>query len=194
MKETIKSLAKAFIGESQARNRYRMYAKVAKKEGYEYISEVFTITAENEWEHANTFFKFIQKLKDESKENLDMIAVEAMAPTVLGNTEVNLKAAMEGEHEENTVLYPNFAEIAEKEGYKDIAGQIRGIAAAEVHHEKRYKKLLDEVKSGTHFKKDKEVVWECMECGYLHTGKEPPELCPSCKHSKNYFKVNTEGL
>ncbi|NHI93529.1 MAG: rubrerythrin family protein [Candidatus Lokiarchaeota archaeon] len=194
MNETIKNLAKAFIGESQARNRYRMYANMAKKEGYEYISQVFTITAENEWEHGNTFFKFIQQIKKETKDNAEMLTVEAMAPTVLGNTVDNLKAAMEGEHEENSVLYPNFADIAEKEGYKEMANQIRAIAQAELHHEKRYKKLLDEVKKGTHFKKDKEVVWECMECGYLHTGKEPPELCPSCKHAKSFFKVNKEDL
>ena len=189
MSETLKNLAKAFAGESQARNRYRMYAKIAKKAGYEYIAEVFTITAENEWEHANTFFKFIQELKKE-----DVIMVEAAVPTVKGTLEENLQAAINGEHEEAAELYPSFADTAEKEGHKGMADQIRAIGQAEAHHEKRYKKLLDEVKSGTHFKKDKEVVWECMECGYLHTGKEPPEECPSCKHSKNYFKVNTEDL
>jgi len=194
MKETIKNLAKAFIGESQARNRYRKYSSEAKKEGLIHISQVFDITAENEWEHANTFYKFIQELKKKSKENYDTITVEAVAPTVLGTTADNLKAAMDGEHEENTVLYPNFADVAEKEGYKEMADQIRAIAQAEVHHEKRYKKLLNEVKNGTHFKKDKEVVWECIECGYLHVGKEPPEECPSCKHAKNYYKVNTEDL
>ena len=142
MSETIKNLAKAFIGESQARNRYRKYAGVAKKEGYIHISQIFEITAENEWVHANTFFKFIQELKKNSKENLDMITVEAVAPTVLGSTADNLKAAMEGEHEENSELYPNFADVGEKEGHKAMADQIRAIGKAELHHEKRYKKLL----------------------------------------------------
>ena len=194
MKETLKNLAKAFMGESQARNRYNFYSKIAKKEGYVYISEVFNITAENEKEHASTFFKFIQELKKKTDENLDVIKVDGAAPTIMGTTIDNLKAAVAGEHEENSVLYPNFADVAEKENLKEIAAQIRAIAKAEEHHEKRYKKLLADLENGTIFKKNKEVVWECMECGYLHVGKEPPKICPSCKHPKSYFKVNTEDL
>ena len=186
--KTLENLTKAFIGESQARNRYTFYAKIAKKEGYEQIAEIFRITADNEKEHAETLFKLIQEIKGNTKE----INVEAGAPLTLGTTAENLKAAIEGEHYEYTEMYPEFAEIAEKEGFPEIAKRLRAIAGAEKHHEERYKKLLKEVEAGTVFKKDKEVYWVCMECGYVHYGKEPPEECPSCKHPKSYFMVKCE--
>ena len=192
MKNTVKNLAKAFIGESQARNRYTFYAKIAKNEGFEQIAEIFLITAENEKEHASWLFKLINKLKKQTSEKLDEITVEAAAPTVLGSTAENLKAAIAGENYEHTRMYPEFADIAEKEGYPEIAVRLRAIAKAEEHHEERYKKLLKEVEAGTVFKKDKEVWWVCRECGYVHFGKEPPEECPSCGHSRSFYQLKCE--
>ena len=190
--ETIKNLVKAFIGESQARNRYTFYAKAAKREGYEQIAEIFLITAENEKEHASSLFKLINELKKQSGGSLDEISVEAAAPTVLGTTAENLKAAIAGENYEHTKMYPEFAEVAEKEGYPEIAKRLRAIAKAEEHHEERYRKLLKEVEAGTVFKKEKEVWWVCRECGYIHYGKEPPEKCPSCDHPRSYFQIKCE--
>lgn len=192
MGETIKNLVKAFIGESQARNRYTFYAKAAKREGYEQIAEIFLITAENEKEHASSLFKLINELKKQSGGSLDEISVEAAAPTVLGTTAENLKAAIAGENYEHTKMYPEFAEVAEKEGYPEIAKRLRAIAKAEEHHEERYRKLLKEVEAGTVFKKEKEVWWVCRECGYIHYGKEPPEKCPSCDHPRSYFQIKCE--
>jgi rubrerythrin len=192
MEETIKNLAKAFIGESQARNRYTFYAKVAKKEGFEQIAEIFLLTAENEREHASWLFKLINELKNKSKVNIDVLNVEAEVPTNFGTTADNLKAAIAGENYEHTKMYPEFADIAEKEGLHEIAERLRAIAVAEKHHEERYKKLLKEVEVGTVFKKDKEVWWVCRECGYVHFGKEPPEVCPSCGHTKSFYQVKCE--
>ena len=192
MIETIKNLVKAFIGESQARNRYTFYAKVAKKEGYEQIAGIFLVTAENEKEHASNLFKLINELKSKSCEKLDEITVEAAAPTILGSTADNLKAAIAGENYEYTKMYPEFADVAEKEGFPEIAARLRAIAKAEQHHEERYKKLLVEVEAGTVFKKDKEVWWICRECGYMYFGKEPPLECPSCSHPRSYFQIKCE--
>ena len=192
MEETLKNLVKAFIGESQARNRYRMYARVAKEEGYMQISEIFLKTAENEWEHASTLFMLINELKKKLGGGFEEVKVEAAAPITLGDTAENLRAAIAGEHYENTEMYPSFAEVAEREGLTDIAKRLRAIAVAEKHHEERFRKLLEEVEAGTVFKKDREVWWVCMECGYVHYGREPPEQCPSCGHSKSYFMVKCE--
>ena len=192
MKNTIENLVKAFIGESQARNRYTFYAKVAETAGFEQIAGIFLITAENEKEHANNIFKLINELKKKSSEKLDEVKVEASAPTVLGSTAENLKAAIAGENYENTKMYPEFADVAEKEGFPEIAERLRAIAKAEKHHEERYKKLLKEVEAGTVFKKEKEVQWVCRECGYVHLGREPPEKCPSCDHSRSYFQLKCE--
>jgi len=190
--KTIENLVKAFIGESQARNRYTFYAKIAKKEGFEQIAEIFLITAENEKEHASSLFKMINELKKKSGEKLDEIKVEVVAPTVLGSTIENLKAAIAGENYEYTKMYPEFADIAEKEGFPEIAVKLRAIAKAEEHHEERFKKLLKEVEAGTVFKKEKETWWVCRECGYVHFGKEPPEVCPPCGHPKSYFQIKCE--
>ncbi len=192
MEETIKNLTKAFIGESQARNRYSFYAKVAKKEGFEQISELFLLTAENEREHAKWLFRLINDLKKKSEEDLEEIEVEASAPTTLGNTIENLKAAIDGEHYENTEMYPEFADTAEKEGFPEIGKRLRAIAKAEEHHERRYKKLLAEVEGDTVFKKEEKVYWVCRKCGYVHEGERPPEECPSCSHPSNYFELNCE--
>jgi len=192
VKNTILNLTKAFIGESQARNRYTFYSKVAKKEGFEQIAEIFLITADNEREHASWLFKLINELKKESKEDLDEIKVEASAPTIFGTTAENLRAAIAGENHEYTEMYPEFADVAEMEGYPEIARRIRSIAVAEKHHEERYKKILKEVEAGTVFKKPKEVWWVCRECGYMHFGKEPPDKCPSCDHEESFYQIKCE--
>jgi rubrerythrin len=192
MIKTIENLAKAFIGESQARNRYTFYAKVARQEGYEQIAEIFLTTADNEKEHAKWLFRQIQELKSKSSENLEEIKVDASTPTVFGTTAENLKAAIDGEHYENTVMYPEFAEMAQKEGLIEIARRLRSISKAEEHHEERYTKLLKEVEAGTVFKKPEKVYWVCRECGYVSFGTEPPEKCPSCDHARSYYQVKCE--
>jgi len=190
--DTIENLAKAFVGECQARNRYTFYAKIAKKEGYEQIAEVFLVTAENEREHASTLFKLINELKEKTGEKLEEIKVDAAVPTTLGSTIENLRAAIAGENYEHTRMYPEFAEVAEREGFPDIAERLRAIARAEEHHEERFRKLLKEVEAGTVFRKDREVWWVCRECGYVYYGKEPPEECPSCGHPRSYFQIKCE--
>ena len=192
MQKTIANLTKAFIGESQARNRYTMYAKIAKKEGYEQIAAIFVETADQEREHAKHLFRLINELKKESQENLEAIKVEAEAPTVLGNTQENLKAAIGGENYEYTKMYPEFAQTAEEEGYPEIAARLRSIAKAEEHHEERYKKLLQEVEAESVFKKEEEKVWVCRKCGYVHKGSSAPAKCPSCDHPQAYFQVLCE--
>lgn len=192
MKNTLENLTKAFIGESQARNRYTFYAKIATKEGFEQIAEIFLITAENEKVHAKRLFEHIQELKKKLGGDLDEITVEAAAPTTYSDTAQNLKAAIAGENYEYTEMYPEFARVAEEEGLPEIAERLKAIAKAEEHHEERYKKLLKEVEAGTVFKKDKEVWWVCRECGYVHFGREPPETCPSCDHERSYYQVKCE--
>ncbi|KPJ70890.1 rubrerythrin [Microgenomates bacterium DG_75] len=192
MKQTLENLTKAFIGESQARNRYTFYAKIAKKEGYEQIAEIFLITAENEKEHAKRLFEHIIELKKKSKEKIDELTVEAAAPIVYGKTAENLKAAIAGEHYEYTEMYPEFAKVATKEGLPHIAKRLRAIAIAEKHHEERYKKLLKEVEGKTVFKKKKATWWVCRECGYVHFGKQPPKVCPSCDHPRSFYQVKCE--
>ncbi|MCL4490865.1 MAG: rubrerythrin family protein [Nitrospirae bacterium] len=192
MQKTIENLTKAFIGESQARNRYTFYAKIAQQEGFDQISEIFLVTADNEREHAKWLFRLINELKKKSKEDLSEIIVEAAAPTALGSTAGNLKAAIAGEHYEYARMYPGFADIAEEEGFPEIAGRLRAIARAEEHHEERYKKLLKEVEGNSVFKKDKKAYWVCRKCGYIHEGEAPPEKCPSCDHELNYFQIKCE--
>jgi len=188
MKETLKNLTKAFIGESQARNRYTFYSKIAKKEGYEVISAMFLQTAEQEKTHAKRLFEHIQELKEDNEE----IPVDASAPTIYEKTVDNLKAAIAGENFEYTEMYPGFAETAEKEGLPEIAKRLRSIAIAEKHHEEIYKKLLEQLENNTIFKKTSSVVWVCRECGYTHEGEEPPEKCPSCDHPKAYYQLQCE--
>lgn len=192
MQETIKNLCKAFIGESQARNRYTFYAKVARNEGFEQIAEIFTVTADNEKEHAKWLFKLINELKLKSSENLDEISVGSVAPTIFGTTAENLKAAIAGENYEYTEMYPEFAALAEKEGLAEIANRLRSISKAESHHEDRFKRLLKEVEGGTVFKKAASVEWFCRECGYPHIGTEPPEKCPSCDHPRAFYQIRCE--
>ncbi len=193
MEKTLKNLVKAFIGESQARNRYAFYAKIAKKEGYPQISKIFLEIAEQEKTHAKRLFEHIQELKEKlGKSKDEEIEVEASCPSSYGNTRENLQAAANGEHYENTEMYPNFAQTAEEEGLPHIAIRLKSIAKAEIHHEERYKKLLEQLKQGTLYKKEEEKEWVCSECGYTHKGKQPPEKCPSCKHPKEYFELKCE--
>ncbi len=182
--KTEQNLLKAFAGESQARSRYTMFAKTAKKEGFEQIAAIFLETAEQEFEHAKTIFKYL-----ESGENLE---ITAMYPAgKVGTTAENLKAAAMGENEEWTELYPAFADIAEKEGFKEIATSFRMIAKVEAEHEKRYLKLLDNVKNNKVFEKEEEVEWMCRNCGYVHKGKKALKTCPACKHPEAYFEIHS---
>ena len=190
MEKTMENLAKAFIGESQARNRYTLYSKVAKKEGYEQLAEIFLNTAENEREHAKWAMKMINELKVDGKPEEIIVTVDA--PTTFGTTVQNLKATINGEHYENTEMYPEFADLAEEEGLKDIADRLRAIGRVEEHHEERFKEILKEIESGTVFRKDKDVEWVCRKCGYVHVGMEPPEKCPSCDHPTEYFQIKCE--
>lgn len=191
MKQTLENLTKAFIGESQARNRYTFYSKIAREEEYEQVGEIFQITADNEKEHAKRIFEHIQEIKKQEG-NLTKVTVESEAPLVYGNTQENLKSAIEGENHEYTEMYPKFAEVAKKEGYPNIAKRLRAIAKAEEHHEERFKKLLTQLEAGTIFKKDKEIWWFCRECGYVHFGNTPPEICPSCDHPQSFYQVKCE--
>jgi len=188
MKKTIENLTKAFIGESQARNRYSFYSRIAKKEGYEKIAEVFNLTAEQEKEHAKWLLKILNEIKEQ-----DVVEVQAEGVLSLGNTMENLKSAIKGENYEHTSMYPEFASVAQEEGYPEISARLKAISKAEEHHEERYAKILEELEKGTFFKKDQEVTWVCRECGYQFLGTEPPELCPSCDHPKSYYELKCEN-
>lgn len=183
--KTEKNLLTAFAGESQARNRYTYWASVAKKEGYEQISAIFLDTAENEKEHAKRFFKFLEGGE---------VEIQAAYPAgVIGKTEENLKMAADGENYEHTKMYPEFAKIAEEEGFSEIAGVFRAIAVAEKGHEERYLKLLKNIKEDRVFKKDEVVKWRCRNCGYIYEGKEAPEVCPACAHPRAYYEIFVEN-
>ena len=183
--ETEKNLLKAFAGESQARNRYTYFASVAKKDGYEQISAIFLETADNEKEHAKVFFKYL--------EGGDTEITASYPAGKISTTEENLLAAAEGEKMEWSSLYPNFEKIARKEGFNEVADSFKEIAEVEEQHEKRYRKLLDNVKKKQVFKKDKPVKWRCRNCGYVHEGKEAPLVCPACKHPQAYYEVMVEN-
>jgi rubrerythrin len=193
MQKTLENLTKAFIGESQARNRYSYYASVAKKEGFEQIAGIFLETAEQEKAHAKRLFENIQILKEKIGGDLSEIKVEASAPTVYATTVENLKAAIEGEHYETSEMYPEFAKIAEEEGLPAIAHMLESIAKAEAHHEERYQKLVELVANGTIFKRSEETIWICRECGFVFVGNEPPAKCPACAHPRGYYQVKSEN-
>lgn len=193
MKETPNNLTKAFLGESQARNRYTYYAKVAQKEGYEQIAAIFLETAEQEKIHAKRIFEHIHELQQEAGQPGQDIVVEVPAPTVYSTTLENLRAAIAGENHEHQSMYPEYAQIAETEGYTKIANRLKAIAKAEQHHAQRYGKLLEQLEKGTIFKKDQEVTWVCRECGYVHTGLQAPEKCPSCDHPRAFYQVQCEN-
>jgi rubrerythrin len=178
--KTEQNLLKAFAGESQARSRYTFFASVAKKEGYEQISAIFMETAEQEKEHAKRFFKFLEG---------GMLEITASFPAgIIGTTKENLAAAAAGENEEWTELYPEFANIAEAEGFNAVAAAFRNIAKVEAEHEKRYLTLLERVTEEKVFERDEEIEWQCRNCGYVHKGDKAPEACPACLHPKAYFE------
>jgi len=167
MSKTEENLKAAFAGESQARNKYTYFAKVAYNEGYNYIEKIFEETAENERQHAKDEFKLLKGI---------------------GDTKTNLKEAISGENYEHTEMYPKFQKDAEEEGNKEAATLFKQVAKVEAEHEARYKKLLEMVENGTVFKRSKSIRWKCSKCGYIHEGTEPPEKCPSCKHPKEYYE------
>ena len=188
--ETAVNLMKSFAGESQARMRYTYYASVADKEGYKQIRNIFNETADNEKEHAKRFFKFLLAgFEGELPQNIE---IQAGFPVAQGNTLDNLKAAAHGENEEWSILYPQFADVAEKEGFKEIAAVYRNIASAEEKHETRFNKLAKNIEDGTVFKKDGKVFWKCGNCGYIHEGDEAPEICPACAHPQAHFELFVE--
>ncbi len=178
--QTEQNLLKSFAGESQARMRYTFYAKEAKKEGYEQIAAIFLETADQEMVHAKRMFKYLEG---------GMLEITAAYPAgKIGTTAENLEAAAAGENEEWTDLYPHFADVAEEEGFKEIATMYRMIAKAEAVHEEQYLKLLEHVKNGTVFAREEDIEWQCRHCGYVYTGKKPPKKCPTCLHDQAYFE------
>ena len=183
--QTEKNLLTSFAGESQARMRYTYFASAAKKEGYEQISAIFLETAEQEKEHAKRMFKWLEG---------GMVEITASYPAgVIGNTLENLKAAAAGENEEWTADYPKFADVAEAEGFPEIAAMYRNIAIAEKGHEERYLAFVKNIEDGKVFAKDEETVWQCRNCGYIFVGKEAPQVCPACLHPQAYFEVKKEN-
>ncbi|MCW4004130.1 MAG: rubrerythrin family protein [Candidatus Bathyarchaeota archaeon] len=183
--QTEKNLLAAFAGESQARNRYTFFASVAKKQGFEQIAGIFEETAANEKEHAELFFKHLKG---------GIVEIQASYPAgIIAQTAENLKAAAEGEKLEWGTLYPNFAEVAEKEGFADVANTFRMVAQVEAYHERRFNKLLANVQNGKVFKKDAPIKWKCRNCGYVFEGAEVPDKCPTCAHPQAYFEVWMEN-
>jgi rubrerythrin len=182
---TEKNLLKAFAGESQAKNRYEFFAKQAVKEGYEQIASIFLKTALEEQTHAKRFFKFLEG---------GMVEITASYPAgKIGTTAENLKAAADGENEEYTKLYQEFAEIAKEEGFNEVASAFKLIAKVESEHEKRYRKLLQNIEENMVFVKKEKVKWVCRKCGYVHEGEKAPENCPACLHPKSYFEIYAEN-
>jgi len=183
--QTEKNLMQSFAGESQARMRYTYFASAAKKEGFEQIAAIFTETAEQEKEHAKRMFKYLEG---------GMVEINACFPAgVIGRTIDNLQAAAAGEHEEWSLDYPAFADVAEKEGFYEIAAMYRNISVAEKAHEERYRAFVKNIETASVFAKEGEVVWQCRNCGYIHVGKEAPEVCPACLHPQAHFEVKKEN-
>lgn len=192
MERTIKNLITSYVGECQARARYEYYAKIAKKEGFRKIAEIFLQTAEQEKTHAKRFFNHIQDLKKENS-NLD-ISINLEPELRLGDTITNLKSAIDGEHHEADEMYPEFAKIAQEEGLEKIANRWKAISIAEKHHKERYQKILKEIENNSFLKKEEKTYWACLECGYIHEGKEPPVICPSCDHERLHFELLSENF
>lgn len=179
--KTEENLLKAFAGESQARNRYTYYASQAKKEGYKQIEAIFLETARNEKEHAKRFFDLLDS---------GMAEITASYPAGgIGNTEENLEEAASGENEEHTELYPEFTEVAKEEGFPQIAAAFKKIAEVELEHEKRFLKLLENIREEKVFARNEAVRWKCDNCGYVHEGEKAPKKCPACLHDQKYFEL-----
>ncbi len=170
--QTEKNLEAAFAGESQARNKYTYFASVAKKEGYEQISSLFSKTADNEKEHAKMWFKELNGI---------------------GNTAQNLTEAANGENYEWTDMYEGFAKTAEAEGFHDLAAKFRMVGAIEKHHEETYRSLLKNIETATVFEKSEISIWECRNCGHIVIGKKAPDVCPVCNHPQSYFEIHAEN-
>lgn len=181
---TEQNLINAFAGESQARNRYTYYAKVAEHEGYEQIAAIFRETADNETEHARLFYTHIGKNP--------LGHVDSFYPFEIGTTEDNLNSAIAGELEEFDVLYAEAEQTAKEEGFDAVANTFHNVRIVEEHHAKRYKELLKVLQDGTIFNKDEEVTWVCRKCGYIYKGKAAPVHCPNCYHPQGFFQVLCE--
>lgn len=185
--KTRENLLKAFAGESQARNRYTYFASAAKKEGYPTISNIFEETANHEKEHAKRVFKYLDDGGD--------LEITATFPAgKIGSTVENLALAINGEHEENTDMYPSFAKIADEEGFPEIAETFRNIAIAEKYHEDRFAKLLTDAETQALLKKNGLVMWKCTNCGFHITAAEAPKVCPACGHPQGYFIEVNDSL
>ncbi|XPV76744.1 MAG: rubrerythrin [Desulfovibrio sp.] len=183
--QTEKNLLTAFAGESQARNRYDFFASKAKKDGYVQVSHIFAETAAQEKEHAKRLFKYL--------EGGEVEVTAAFPAGVIGDTVDNLKASAGGENHEYEEMYPDFAKVAEEEGFPEIAKTFRAIAIAEEFHEKRFLAMVENIEAGKVFKKEAPVVWRCRNCGYVHEGTDAPELCPACIHPQAHFEVCAEN-
>jgi rubrerythrin len=184
--QTEQNLLKSFAGESQARNRYEFFAKVAKKEGYVQISRIFQETANQEKEHAKRFFKFLEG---------GMSEITATYPAgKIGTTKENLKAAAEGENEEWTELYPEFARIAKEEGFPKVAAAFKAIAEVEAEHERVYLKLLQNISEDKVFLKDGKVWWQCINCGYVYQSEKALKVCPACLHEQEYMQIKPDNI
>jgi rubrerythrin len=181
---TEKNVLLSFAGESQARNRYTYFASQARKEGYEQVAWAFLDTADQEKEHAKSFFKLLEGGEVEIN--------GAFPAGVIGDTKANLAAAADGEMFENTKMYPGFAGVAEEEGFPEIASLFKNIGVAEKGHEMRYRALLDNLERGRAFKREQSVRWRCRNCGYIHDGREAPQECPACQHPQAYFELLVE--
>lgn len=179
--KTAQNLLKAFAGESQARNRYETAAKIAQKEGFQYVANIFKETAANEKEHANLFYKHLSILAPSA------IEITASYPVIHGDTIAQLTAAYKGENEEWTTLYPEFANIAKEDGFNSVARTFEGIAKIEKEHELRFYHLLDNVVNNKLFTKDEKSLWRCLECGHVHDGTSAPKACPVCSHPQAFF-------
>lgn len=185
--KTAENLMASFAGESQARMRYTYYANVAKKEGFVQISNIFSETADNEMAHAKRFLDLLNR--DLSFQSVE---IKASYPVALGNTVQNLKSAAEGENEEHSTIYPEFARVAEDEGFPEIAKVFCEISKAEMRHEARFVKLYSNIEANLVFNNESPVEWKCNNCGYVHLGVSAPELCPACNHAKGYFELFKE--
>ena len=179
--QTEKNILIAFSGESQARNRYTYFSGTAKKEGFVQISDIFTETADQEKEHAKRLFKFL--------EGGDLEITASFPAGIISDTRTNLINAAAGEHHEYSEMYPQFAEVADKEGFKEIAAVMRAIAVAEEFHERRYLDFARNIKEGRVFMREQATTWRCRNCGYLHKGTGAPDLCPACAHPQAHFEL-----
>jgi rubrerythrin len=182
---TEQNLLKSFAGESQARNRYTFFASKARKDGFEQIAAFFEETAAQEKEHAKLFFKYLEG---------GMLEITATFPAgIIGSTADNLLAAAKGEHEEWDLLYPEFARIAEEEGFEQIAESFKLVATVEKRHEERYRKLLQNIENDEVFKRSGKKVWACRNCGYLQYGENAPDECPCCHHPQAFFELQADN-